>query len=81
MPAELPPSSRYTYCVEFTADEAPAAGATVRFAQPVMFYVENFLGFPVGSDVPVGYYPDFADLGGDLKIFSAQLSEIQGDDP
>ena len=56
MPAPLPPSSAYTYCVEFSADEALAAGATIEFDQPVMTYVDNFLGFPVGGVVPVGYY-------------------------
>jgi RHS repeat-associated protein len=57
MPAELPASSAYTYCVELSADEAATAGASeVRFSQPVAFYVENFLGFPIGTVVPVGYY-------------------------
>ncbi|NQT83340.1 fibronectin type III domain-containing protein, partial [bacterium] len=57
MPAELPPTSGYTYCVEFTADEALAASATdVQFDKPLYFYVENFLGFPVGGAVPSGYY-------------------------
>ncbi len=57
MPAELPPTSQYTYCAEISADEALAAGATdVRLDRPVYFYVENFLGFPVGTAVPVGYY-------------------------
>jgi len=57
MPAALPPSSAYTYCVEMSADEAVAAGATeIRFSQPVFFYVENFVGFPVGGVVPTGYY-------------------------
>ena len=57
MPAELPPTSAYTYAVELTADEATALGATaVVFSQPVLHYVENFLGFPVGSIVPVGFY-------------------------
>ena len=57
MPAELPPTSAYTYAVEFSADEAVAAEANdVQFSQPVIFYVENFLGFPVGGVVPVGYY-------------------------
>ena len=37
MPAELPPTSGYTYCVEVTADEALAAGATsVRFGSAVL---------------------------------------------
>ena len=57
MPAELPPTSGYTYAVEFTVDEAMAAGATdVRFDQPLSFYLENFLDFPVGGIVPVGFY-------------------------
>ncbi len=56
MPAELPPTSAYTYAVELSADEAVAAGASVQFNQPVIFYVENFLNFPVGGIVPVGYY-------------------------
>jgi YD repeat-containing protein len=57
MPAPLPPSSGYTYAVELSADEAVGARATnLRFSQPVVVYVENFLGFPVGGVVPVGYY-------------------------
>ncbi|HYC61035.1 MAG TPA: IPT/TIG domain-containing protein [Thermoanaerobaculia bacterium] len=57
MPAPLPPTSAYTYCVELTVDEALARGAaTVQFTQPVRFYVENFLGFPVGTGVPAAAY-------------------------
>ncbi|WP_201092970.1 PKD domain-containing protein [Thiocystis minor] len=57
MPAALPPNVAYTYAVDLNADEARAAGATkVTFAQPVPFYVENFLGFPVGTGIPLGYY-------------------------
>jgi YD repeat-containing protein len=57
MPAALPPTSAYTYAVELSADEATALGATaVDFSQPVLHYVENFLGFPVGGIVPVGFY-------------------------
>jgi len=57
MPAELPCNSGYTYCVEVSADEAMAAGAdTVSFDKPLVFYLENFIGFPVGSAVPVGYF-------------------------
>ncbi|HEX8203929.1 MAG TPA: Ig-like domain-containing protein, partial [Isosphaeraceae bacterium] len=57
MPAELPPTTAYTYAVEFSVDEAEAAGATnVRFDRPVISYVENFLGLPVGEIVPSGYY-------------------------
>jgi RHS repeat-associated protein len=57
MPAALPPSSGYTYAVELSADEAIAAGAkSVNFSQPLPVYVENFIGAPVGSAVPAGYY-------------------------
>ena len=57
MPGELPAASGYTYALEYSVDEALAAGATaVRFSKPVINYVENFLGFPVGSIVPSGYY-------------------------
>ena len=57
MPAPLPPASAYTYAVELSADEAIAVGATeVRFSQPVPFYVENFLDFPVGIAVPMAFY-------------------------
>lgn len=57
MPAPLPPSSGYTYAVELSVDEAVAAGATeVRFSKALPVYVENFIGFPVGSAVPSGYY-------------------------
>src|SRR6266568_2018178 len=58
MPAELPPASQYTYAVQLSADEQLAAGvgAQVTFAQPVPFYVENFLHVPVGTAVPTGGY-------------------------
>jgi beta-lactam-binding protein with PASTA domain len=57
MPAELPPTSGYTYAVELSADEVLAAGASeVQFAQPIPVYVENFLNFPVGTGVPSGFY-------------------------
>ena len=57
MPAALPPSSAYTYAVELSVDEAVAAGATsVTFSKPVPFYVDNFLNFPTGEIVPVGFY-------------------------
>lgn len=57
MPAPLPPTSGYTYAVELSVDEAMAVNAKeVRFNQPVSFYVENFLNFPVGGIVPAGYY-------------------------
>lgn len=52
MPAKLPPNSAYTYCVELSVDGA----ARVKFAKPVVMWVDNFLGFTVGGAVPVGYF-------------------------
>ena len=47
MPAILPPNVGYTYCVDYSADEAVAAGSkSVIFDQPIYHYVENFIGFP-----------------------------------
>lgn len=57
MPGKLPPTSAYTYAVELSVDQAIEAGAHhVEFSEPVPFYVDNFLDFPVGIDVPMGYY-------------------------
>lgn len=57
MPGVLPANSGYTYCVDLTADEATMLGATsVEFDKPVYFYVENFLNFDIGIDVPSGFY-------------------------
>jgi RHS repeat-associated protein len=52
MPALLPPNSGYTYCVELSVDEAPG----VTFSNPLPVYIENFLNFPVGATVPLGYF-------------------------
>ena len=59
MPADLPPTSAYTYAVDLSIDEAN--GQTVTFSQPVLFYLDNFLAFPVGdgtnpTQVPWGSY-------------------------
>ncbi|MGW7720401.1 NHL domain-containing protein [Streptomyces chartreusis] len=57
MPADLPPSSAYTYALECNADEAVQSGASeVRFSQPVILYLENFLDFPPGLAVPLGSF-------------------------
>ena len=57
MPAALPEGVAYTYCVEFSVDEAQSLGASsVSFSKPLINYVENFVGFAVGSDVPSYYY-------------------------
>jgi len=52
MPAKLPPTSAYTYCVELTVDGAER----VRFEKPIYMWVDNFLAFDVGVPVPVGIY-------------------------
>ncbi len=57
MPAPLPPTSAYTYALELSIDEANAAGARrVDFNQPLPVYLENFLNFPIGEEVPIGFY-------------------------
>ncbi|MCR2805935.1 S-layer homology domain-containing protein [Paenibacillus soyae] len=57
MPGELPSFVGYTYAVELSADEAIEADATeVTFSKPLYYYVDNFLEFPVGETVPIGYY-------------------------
>lgn len=58
MPAELPPSTAFTYAAEFTVDEADALGAfEVTFSTPVIFYLDSFLpGFLPPEVVPAGYY-------------------------
>jgi RHS repeat-associated protein len=91
MPATLPATSAYTYAVELSIDEAITAGATaVYFTQPVAFYVENFLHFPTGADVPMGFYDGQRDAwvasqnGRVIKILGStnRLAEldINGDD-
>jgi RHS repeat-associated protein len=57
MPASLPPSVAYTYCVDLAADEAITAGASsIVFSRPVPFYVDNFANLPVGTGVPSASY-------------------------
>jgi RHS repeat-associated protein len=57
MPGSLPPTSEYTYATAFTVDEAVEKEATsVTFDKPVITYVDNFLGFPTGAEVPSGTY-------------------------
>jgi hypothetical protein len=55
MPASLPPSSAYTYCVGYTADEEDG-GAGITFANSnsaynnsVISYTDNFLSLPIGT--------------------------------
>jgi RHS repeat-associated protein len=52
MPASLPPTIAYTYCVELSVDGVERVG----FSKPVTMYVNNFLNFAVGTRAPVGSY-------------------------
>jgi RHS repeat-associated protein len=57
MPGSLPGESKYTYAFEVNADEAVAANAaSITFDAPLIHYVDNFLQFPAGTKVPLGYY-------------------------
>ncbi|MEQ1923971.1 MAG: carboxypeptidase-like regulatory domain-containing protein, partial [Pyrinomonadaceae bacterium] len=57
MPGDLPPTSEYTYATEYSVDEAVALNAVkTEFSQPVIQYLENFIGFPTGVVVPTGSY-------------------------
>ena len=81
MPADLPPTSGYTYANEFSLDEARAAGAVdVQFDPPVVSYVENFLHFPVGTVVPSGFYDAVHDIwkGGDSGVILSVVSQTDG---
>ena len=55
MPATLPPTSAFTYCIDVTVDGVDK-DAMVHFDNNVSFFIDNFLDAPVGTVVPVGYY-------------------------
>ena len=89
MPGPLPPTSAYTYAVELKAEEGAVKlnGKDTLFDKPVSFYVDNFLNFPAGTVVPVGYYDGDkkawipSDSGRVIKILSIAggLAEVDGD--
>ncbi|NLT51443.1 MAG: hypothetical protein GXX85_11050, partial [Ignavibacteria bacterium] len=56
MPADLPPTTTYTYCVELSVDETILDYSDIKFSNPVAFYLDNYYEFPVGGLVPCGYY-------------------------
>lgn len=62
MPSTLPPSSAYTYCIDYGLTEADAMEtlggphADIRFNKPVVTYTKEFLGIPVGRIMPSGRY-------------------------
>ncbi|HKY34627.1 MAG TPA: RHS repeat-associated core domain-containing protein [Polyangiaceae bacterium] len=56
-PGTSPHPGSLSWGIEATIDEAQALGATtVEFSTPASVLVENFLGLPVGSPIPMGYY-------------------------
>ncbi|MBK6514525.1 MAG: carboxypeptidase regulatory-like domain-containing protein [Polyangiaceae bacterium] len=56
MPGD-PDNTAYTYAVDLQADEAVAAGAEhVELSEPASYFLENFIGAPVGTAVPAGTY-------------------------
>jgi RHS repeat-associated protein len=76
MPGQLPPSSAFTYCVDLSASGLEH----VRFSKPVTVYVDNFLGFDVGIDVPAGSYDSRTALwtpSDDGKV--VRLLDLDGD--
>ncbi len=57
MPGALPPASAYTYAAEVRVAEAEALGAVrVNLSIPASAYLDNFLGFDVGEEVPLGVF-------------------------
>ncbi len=77
-----PHAGGLSWGVEATIDEAQALGATtVQFSDPVSLLVENFLGLPVGSPVPLGYYQrgkgDWQPEGAGRVI---QIIDVAGDE-
>ena len=86
MPALLPQNTGYTYAVDLSIDEAEENRAvTVKFDKPVIDYVDNFIGFPVGGIVPVGDYDRSkgkwiaSKNGRVVKIISIENEEAQVD--
>jgi RHS repeat-associated protein len=49
LPAPLPPTSLFTYCVNLKPDDAT-------FATQVRVRIKNYLNFPAGTPIPVGFY-------------------------
>ena len=75
MPAELPPTSAYTYAVDLSVDEAVAANAKqVQFSQQIPVYVDNYRQFPTGLVVPSGYYD--TDIGAWVASKNGKVIEI-----
>ena len=74
MPGELPATTEYTYCVDVKAEGYD----NVEFDKPVMLWTKDFLGFEVGSLVPVGYYD--RDVGKWLPMEDGLVVELLDED-
>jgi YD repeat-containing protein len=55
MPAILPTETAFTYCIDISVDGV-SDDENITFEKPLTLLVDNFLNFPVGAIVPVGYY-------------------------
>lgn len=81
MPAGLPDSTAYTWAADFRIDQASDPDVEhVLFSKPVVAYTENFLGFPVGMDIPIGTYEPSQgrwDADPDGRVIEI-LSEVDG---
>jgi RHS repeat-associated protein len=77
LPATPPSGTSDPYAVELSADEAIEAGASlVEFSQPLSFYLENYVGLPVGTAVPHGFYS--SGLGSWVSSSTGLVLEILG---
>jgi RHS repeat-associated protein len=58
MPGDLPANIAYTYAIDLSTTAALSNPNVIRvdFSQPLPFYVTNFLNFPIGTTVPLGFY-------------------------
>ena len=68
MPGALPPTSDYTYAIDLFIHQGVLKenGIDVKFFNQAgeesdVLWEENFLGFPVGSRVPTGFFDDVRD--------------------
>ncbi len=56
LPAPLPPNSAFAYVAEIGSNQNDFGDVDLFFEEPLIAWVDNFLGFAVGQAVPVGWY-------------------------
>lgn len=79
MPAPLPATSAYTHCMDLAIVDPNTPGLkNVTFSKPVAYYVENFLGFPVGTKIPAGSYSPGAGWKGEEDGHVIQVLSTTG---